>query len=640
MKIWATLLLCCNVFSLIAQTSDLELESFKKKYPNNVLVVIKNTEEVTIDVVNKDSLAITVKHYEEQIYISKLISSYGGESSVTYSSFNSIKNIEAYMAKVVDGKIQKTKVKSFYTKDVLDDNIFYDHQKEISFTYPSLEDGSKTYLKYDEVVKDPHFLGSFFFSMYSPSVFSELIVKCNEAVEIDFKLFNTDSLAIEHILSKEKKYNVQKWTYQGGKEYKNESNDLGSRYILPHIIYYIKNYTYKGDQVKVYSDIDQLYKWYYSFLEKRAPLDVAILKPIVDSLVANKTIELDKVKAIYYWVQDNIKYIAFEDGFNGFIPHSASYVCSNRYGDCKGMANLLVDMLGIANIKAYHAWIGSRDIPYRYKDVPTVYVDNHMITAYVTKEKTFFLDATSKQLSIEYPSFFIQGKEALIGIDKDHYEINEVPVVDASRNAIIDSSFISVDNELLKGKGVVHLSGYFKFDLMSFIQNSSAEDVRKYLEWFLQKGNNKFSLKNYEIYNQLNREKDLIIKYEYEVRDYIIVNQNEYYINMHLSNFNDFKIEKERQNTCSNKYQLHYKFVTILNLDNTFKVEQLPQNNSFKGETYSTEGLYSLQNNSVMLVQEHYSKHLVTNPSGFEKWNQMIKLFKKASNESISLRKK
>jgi hypothetical protein len=29
---------------------------------------------------------------------------------------------------------------------------------------------------------------------------------------------------------------------------------------------------------------------------------------------------MDKVKAIFYWVQNNIRYIAFEDGIAGFLP--------------------------------------------------------------------------------------------------------------------------------------------------------------------------------------------------------------------------------------------------------------------------------------------------------------------------------
>ena len=46
----------------------------------------------------------------------------------------------------------------------------------------------------------------------------------------------------------------------------------------------------------------------------------------------------EKAKAIFKWVQDNINYVAFGDGYGGFIPEGASATCDTRYGDCKAMS--------------------------------------------------------------------------------------------------------------------------------------------------------------------------------------------------------------------------------------------------------------------------------------------------------------
>ena len=63
--------------------------------------------------------------------------------------------------------------------------------------------------------------------------------------------------------------------------------------------------------------------------------------------------EPEKVARIYYWVQDHVRYIAFENGLRGFIPHDAGRVYASRYGDCKDMANLLHEMLRMAGVKSY-----------------------------------------------------------------------------------------------------------------------------------------------------------------------------------------------------------------------------------------------------------------------------------------------
>ncbi|MDB5258473.1 MAG: transglutaminase-like enzyme predicted cysteine protease [Chitinophagaceae bacterium] len=640
MKNWIAIVLCCSFYSIYAQSPN-ELETYKKKHPNSYMVILKHVQEVTIDVINKDSLAISIHHYEEKIYTNKLTSSFSGQASLQYNSFNTIKDVDAYIVNTSDGKTKKTKVKSFFTKDVFDDAIFYDYKKEISFVYPSIEEGSKTFLEYNEIVNDPHFLGNFYFANYSPMEVSELVVKYSPSLEIDFKLFNADSVKIDYTLSTEKKYKVKKWTYRDGKEYKSSQDAQDPRYYLPHIIYYIKQYEFKGATTQVYSDVAQLYKWYYSMLSKMKLSDSNEMKPIVDSLVAGKTTEEEKVKAIYYWVQDNIKYIAFEDGMNGFVPEAGSSVCSNRYGDCKGMSNLLVEMLGLAGIKAYHTWVGSRDIPYKYKEVPTLYVDNHMIVAYPVGEQIYFLDATSKQLSFNYPSAFIQGKEALIGIDKDHYLLKEVMVVEAEKNYNIDTSYVSIEGNVLKGKGVAHIDGYLKYSIMNYLQNSSVDETQKYLEYFLQKGNNKFSLKKYDLKNLYSRDKELVINYEYEIKDYVNVNNNEYYVNMHLhKGLNDSKIEKDRENAFENSFTVHNLNVVILDLSDKYKVKYLPENVNFKGNGYVSEVVYTKKNNTVVLMQDYIRSHLVLEPSGFAQWNEMVKILKRSYNESIVFEKK
>ncbi|RZK99397.1 MAG: hypothetical protein EOO89_31150, partial [Pedobacter sp.] len=106
------------------------------------------------------------------------------------------------------------------------------------------------------------------------------------------------------------------------------------------------------------------------------------LKSIVDSIITGVTTTKEKTKRIYNWVQDHVKYVAFEDGYGGFIPRDANLVCDRRFGDCKDMANLLVKMLNMAGVSAHHTWIGTRDIPYSYNQIPTTNVDNHMIAVF------------------------------------------------------------------------------------------------------------------------------------------------------------------------------------------------------------------------------------------------------------------
>src|SRR2546423_317640 len=103
------------------------------------------------------------------------------------------------------------------------------------------------------------------------------------------------------------------------------------------------------------------------------------IRETVAKITAGHANDLDKIKAIYYFVQDKIRYIAFEEGYSGYIPSSAQAVLDNKYGDCKGMANLLTEMLKLSGYDAHFTWIGTRAIPYP-QSMLALCVNNHAIT--------------------------------------------------------------------------------------------------------------------------------------------------------------------------------------------------------------------------------------------------------------------
>ena len=58
-------------------------------------------------------------------------------------------------------------------------------------------------------------------------------------------------------------------------------------------------------------------------------------------MIDDKETELEKVKAIYYWAQKNVKYVAFEYALGGFVPRDANDIYSKKYGDCKDNSSIM-----------------------------------------------------------------------------------------------------------------------------------------------------------------------------------------------------------------------------------------------------------------------------------------------------------
>lgn len=137
------------------------------------------------------------------------------------------------------------------------------------------------------------------------------------------------------------------------------------------------------------------------------------MKAKADEITQGKSTAIEKVKAIYYWVQDNVRYIAFEDGLAGFKPEKAQEVLRRKYGDCKGMANLTKELLKASGFDSRLCWIGTHHIAYDYS-TPSLAVDNHMICAVVLNGRRYFLDATEKYIPLNEYAERIQARQVLI----------------------------------------------------------------------------------------------------------------------------------------------------------------------------------------------------------------------------------
>ena len=91
-----------------------------------------------------------------------------------------------------------------------------------------------------------------------------------------------------------------------------------------------------------------------------------MVKTVAD-LTANKSGDMDKVKALFYYVSKNVRYMGVtpETDRPGWEPHDVSTTFDKKYGVCRDKAGLLVAMLRLAGFKAWPVLIniGARRDP-------------------------------------------------------------------------------------------------------------------------------------------------------------------------------------------------------------------------------------------------------------------------------------
>ncbi|HTE34035.1 MAG TPA: transglutaminase-like domain-containing protein [Chryseolinea sp.] len=637
------LLIVAFIPSAKSQHADL-YNSLKSKFQDDPAVFIERSEQLSI-LIQGDSLAVTSDVSEDMLHLKDQADAFA-TGRVYGSHFNQVKDIKAKTLVWEKSRFREMNVSDFKKNSDRDAGIFYDDSYYYSFDYPSVARGNRTQLKYRSIVKDVRFIPGYIFSSYLPQAKTTYTVKTTKHVTLEYRVVNDPQQVVKFRKFEKGGFQYYEWTTSDVAARENEDSSPSIRYYAPHLICYVKSFETSKGKVNVLSGLNDLYQWYYSFVRDLNQEPSTALKEIADKIKREHKSELDVVRAVYYWVQDNIQYVAFEEGMRGLIPHTGQYVYGKRYGDCKDMANLIVALLKAADIKAYPTWIGTRDLPYKYSEVPTPLVDNHMIATYIdSNDQYYFLDATSDHTPFGLPSSMIQGKEALIGFDKERYEVRIVPVMDKEINTVSDSISIYIDenssNQLI-GTGTTRLTGYPKVFGAYELDRAEKDNVKKYVTRLIGKGSNKFYLDKFNLRNLDERDLPTRIDYNFRIGDYFQKIGSEIYLNLNLSK--DYYNAEVNTSLRKTPREEDYKYAQDEYCDflipTGYELSYLPPDAKFENDVLGIHLDYEQKGNHILLSKKIYRNFLLLMPGDFERWNDGIKQLSEIYKESIILKKK
>lgn len=171
---------------------------------------------------------------------------------------------------------------------------------------------------------------------------------------------------------------------------------------------------------------DEVAAWYADLAREQYVPDEAILTETAN-LVGGVAEREEKIKALFYYVESKIRYVALELGTSAYRPHSASEVFRTRYGDCKDQATLLITMLRCAGIEAYPALVRKNTAGKLARDLPSPGQFNHALVCVPQEGGYIWLDTTAETCPYGYLPADVQGCEALI-IKGDRAEFATTPV--------------------------------------------------------------------------------------------------------------------------------------------------------------------------------------------------------------------
>lgn len=531
------------------------------------------------------------------------------------------------------GSIKKEEICGNYEVE----SIFYSDAKVCVYKFNMLYEASEVTITSHKQYTDPRYLTKIFFHDQDPTEAREISFIIPNEVDVELREMNFKGFDIKKEEVSEGSGKKVTYKIENIDELKSEPNSLGLLYNYPHIIVVSKSYKLGNEQKNVLASVDDLYSWYH-MLVSNVKNDPEVFKDKVAEITADAKTADEKIKAIYYWVQDNIKYIAFEDGIAGFKPEPAHQVYSNRYGDCKGMAILTKEMLKLAGFDARLTWIGTNRIPYNY-DLPSLAVDNHMICTVYEGDVKYILDPTEKYIALGNHAERIQGKEMLIE-NGENYLRKVVPTEGVDKNLVTRQESLWLEGETIKGKGQLTINGEAKKSILYMSTNSIVKDRDKLFNYLAVPEYNNTDIVKVIKTSPVDRENPMTVEYDYALTNKITSFGNDIYINLDWNKtYGNLILDENRKSDYYFGRKVLMKMTKNLKVPKGYKVTHLPQGMRETTEDFSFNISFSKKGNEIIYNNEMTFVNGVIEKEKFDLWNEHIKKLKEIYNDQIVLTK-
>lgn len=519
-----------------------------------------------------------------------------------------------------------------------DENIFLDDNFGQFYGFRAEEAGQRCRFVYNYDYSDAKYLTRIFFHHNIPVLKYSVSFKVPDWLELDIIEKNFSSqYKITKDKKKDKNFTIYTYTASNLSPIKHEPSSLGRPYYLPHLVITVRSYTVDKKQYNGFKTLDDMYAW-YNFLYKKAENKTDVLTTQVSQLTAGKSSDAEKIKALYYWVQDNIRYIAFEEGYAGFVPQTVQEVYKNKYGDCKGMANLLTEMLKIAGYDAHFAWIGTRDIPYDRTEIQSLCVDNHAISVLYLNGKPYFLDGTEKYAPFGKNAYRIQGKSVLVQ-NGESYKVENVPAPAMDENLLFTKANLSLKGNKIAGHVALTFDGEAKNYFHNLYNSIPADKRKKFITTMVELGSNNAEATNVKTSDFKNRDIPLVIEGDIEISNQVTEVDKICYTSIDFvpSTIVNVSPDADRQNP----FDLDNVFVArdeiTLQLPANAKARSMPAKFQAAFQSNNMEADYAASGNNIVLKKTFRLNSPVIYKADFDSWKSFVNKIREFNRNNITI---
>lgn len=328
--------------------------------------------------------------------------------SIPYSKLSKVGHIEAFIKDNRNQVVRKLKKSDISERSNISDMSLYedDFVKEFTLkhnTYP-----------YTIVYSYQEQQNEFIYVDYWVPVLSSKIpthkASLSVSLPIDYNISYVSNLVDEFNVDTTGSMVNYTWVTDYRNIVKSEMSAPPLKEFLPSVRIVPLEYQYElNGSFKTWTD----YGNWHSLLLKGIQELPAAEKTKINARVKGIEDDKEKIRVLYHYLQDHTRYINITIETGGLKPYPASYVASNKYGDCKALTNYFQSVLSEIGIQSFYSKVyAGEPIQEIDKQFPSQQF-NHIILFIPLQTDTIWLDCTS-DAAFGYLGTFTQNRDAFV----------------------------------------------------------------------------------------------------------------------------------------------------------------------------------------------------------------------------------